>query len=351
MGFNRTDNCPSCDDRFNHERKHRPRNRAEKWLILFLLTTIGISLLQVQKNSSEQCIHHPLTPLKERSYSPPATLSQASFNLFASVEHPAPVDRKAEPYLDTTFLQRAPLYPFYVAEKVWNPDEQKYDFYREGSYGSEVLLRGDARRHFISENQNDYPEPESGCGPTALLNLYIWYSKFGLLKESITHADPGIYKQLKFKQIDRKLLQIQRQSRTDVGGTNTLAGIVAMDSLVQKYAREANTRLHFEIKKPPLGHKDFLDLSRHYRAGLLSVRPKDKITGRLLGNHSVLCIRGDTSGRVTIANWGQYWHGRLVQRGDSQWFIPSDPSHHELLINHLTVLVPFRQNQVGQPAK
>jgi len=44
---------------------------------------------------------------------------------------------------------------------------------------------------------------------------------------------------------------------------------------------------------------------------------------------------------ITIANWGEFSHGSLVQRGDGQWFVPRDPSQHELRINQLTTLIPF----------
>ena len=243
-------------------------------------------------------------------------------------------------YRGTGFRQSQERFPYYVAEKKWNAQTKRYDFYRRGMQGAEVLMRGEARRYFISENQGDYPEPESGCGPTALLNLYVWYSKFGLLKESIRHSNPQRYKELKFHQIDHRIRDVQKQSRTQYGGTNTLATIVAMDELVQEYSRKP-TRLHFEIKNPPLSAKDFTELSRNYRAGILSVRPKERQTGSLLGNHAVLCIRGDRSGLITIANWGEFSHGRLVNQKDGQWFVPRDGSQHELKINQLTVLVPF----------
>jgi C-terminal processing protease CtpA/Prc len=73
----------------------------------------------------------------------------------------------------------------------------------------------------------------------------------------------------------------------------------------------------------------------------MSVRPKDPMTGQLMGNHAVLVIRGDTSGKISIANWGKFSHGRLVQKKDGQWFIPDDRSQHELRINALTTLIPF----------
>lgn len=243
-------------------------------------------------------------------------------------------------YQGTAFKQNRGNFPFYVADKKWNSKSQRYEFFRRGMDGDEVTMRGEARRHFLSENQSDYPEPESGCGPTALLNLYIWYSKFGLLQESIQHANHERYKQLKFSQIDRKLLDIQKESRTRYGGTNTLASIVAMDELVQQYSK-GPTRLHFEIKQPPLSQSDFTQLSRNYRAGILSVKPKDPKTGQLLSNHAVLCTLGDRAGMITIANWGEFSQGRLVNRKDGQWFIPSDRSDHELKINNLTLLIPF----------
>ncbi|MFQ3243053.1 MAG: hypothetical protein ACI9JZ_002762 [Lentimonas sp.] len=243
-------------------------------------------------------------------------------------------------YKGTKFKQAPGEFPFYVVEKVWNAKDRSYDFLRKGMQGSESVLRQDARRYFISENQSDYREPESGCGPTALLNLYVWYTKFGLLKESIKYADPIRYKRGKFNEIDRAILSVLRESRNSHGGTNVLEQIVALDQVVQANGRDP-LRLHFEIKRPPLVMNDFLTLSRNYRAGLMSVRPKDPMTGQLMGNHAVLVIRGDTSGKISIANWGGFSHGRLVKKKDGQWFIPDDRSQHELRINALTTLIPF----------
>ncbi|CAA6679692.1 Unannotated [Lentimonas sp. CC4] len=243
-------------------------------------------------------------------------------------------------YQGTKFQQAAGQFPFYVAEKSWDPNAKRYTFLRKGMNGTEVVQRGDNRRYFISENQSEYPQSESGCGPTALLNLYIWYTKFGLLKESIQHSNYNRYKQLKFREIDRKLLNIQRESRNAHGGTNALEQVVVMDELIQSHSR-SGARLHFEIKRAPLALADFLDLSTNYRVGILSVRPKSLKTGKLMGNHAVLVIRGDTSGKITIANWGAFSHGRLVQRDGAQWFIPDDTTQHSMRINQLTTLIPF----------
>ncbi len=243
-------------------------------------------------------------------------------------------------YQGTQFRQEPGEFPFYVAEKVWNPKRRVYGFVRKGMHGSESVLRQDARRYFLSENQRDYPQPESGCGPTALLNLYIWYTKFGLLQESIKFSDPTRYKRAKFNEIDRRIVNILRESRNSNGGTNVLEQVVALDEVVQANSRHP-LRIHFEVKRSRLTMRDFLDLSKNYRTGLLSVRPKDRRTGRLRGNHAVLVIRGDTSGKISIANWGEFSHGRLVEKADGQWFIPDDRSQHELRINSLTTLIPF----------
>ena len=243
-------------------------------------------------------------------------------------------------YKNSRFKQASGRAPFYVAEKKWEPREGKYHFYRVGMHGSERVIKNDVRRYFISENQSDYPEPEGGCGPTALLNLYIWYSKFGLVKETIKHSNPKAYKQLKFREIDRIINQIQGRSRSRSEGTNSLEQVLAIDELVQRNSK-GNVRIHFEYKQTPLTRNDFLNLSRNYRAGILAVRPKDPKTGRLMGNHAVLVIRGDTSGKITIANWGKFSHGSLVMRQGRQWFVPDDGTQYEMLVKQLTTLVPF----------
>jgi predicted nucleic acid-binding Zn ribbon protein len=280
--------------------------------------------------------HPPATPhLQSSSTSKPASLNPAAKGL-----QPQSTSR----YQGSQFREQAEhTYPFYVAEKKWNPKKKRYDFYRVGTTGTERTAKYGMRRSFISENQSDYPVAESGCGPTALLNLYIWYSKFGLIQESIRHSDPTRYKQLKFNQIDHEIAKLKGYSRSPEGGTNTLEQVMAIDKLLQENSRTP-LRMHFEYAEPPLNNQHFLRLNHNYRAGILTVRPKDRRTGRLRGHHAVLVIRGDTDGIVTIANWGEFSRGRLIQKSDGQWFIPQDPEHHELRITKLTTLIPFTPN-------
>lgn len=235
--------------------------------------------------------------------------------------------------------KRAEDYPFQVLERKLNPKSKQFNFYKVGMEGEECLSRQDARRYFLSENQGNYPTPESGCGPTALLNLYIWYTKFGLIKENVRHADPEQYKQLKFLEIDRKIAELQGQSRDEVG-TNDLEQVYVMDQLVHRNS-PSGARIHSSKLKPPLKISDFTNISRNYRAGILSVRPQDPKTGKLMGQHAVLVIRGDRAGKITLANWGQFYHGSLVKRPDGQWFIPNDSNQFSLKIQQLTTLIPF----------
>lgn len=227
-----------------------------------------------------------------------------------------------------------------VIEKEWDREKACYRFYSVRKSGVEVPLKTNTRRSFVSEDQAHYPEPESACGPIALLNLYVWYSKFGLVDESIHFADSDIYMRRKFKEIDRKLLDIQQHTRSEQGGASALAIIVAMDELIQTHGRNG-ARLHSDIIKPPLSWRDFIKISKNYRAGILSVRPKDPRTGKLRNHHAVLCLRGDRDGVITIANWGTFTHGRLKQKPDGQWFVPRDSSQPELKIDHLLYLLPF----------
>ncbi|WOO39662.1 hypothetical protein [Rubellicoccus peritrichatus] len=251
---------------------------------------------------------------------------------------PKPVE--TEQYQDTKFLQELGDFPYYVAERRWNSQTKSFDFFRKGMHGAEPTDSRDIRRYMISEHQNNYPTPQSGCGPTALLNLYVWYSKFGLIQEKIRHSNPKRYKQLKFREIDRKISEIKGQARSPYGGTNTLEQVIAIDEIVQDNSKNP-LRVHFEYTEPPLKTSDFLNITRNFRSGILSVQPKDSRTGRMMGNHAVLVIRGDTAGKITVSNWGEFQHGRLVNKPDGQWFIPDDTTQHSLKINKLTTLIPF----------
>jgi hypothetical protein len=256
------------------------------------------------------------------------------FQNFADVEISQPKKIQALP------IKRAQDYPFQVLRRAIDPSTNRLAFYAVGMEGEECVSLQDARRYFLSEDQGKYPFPESGCGPTALLNLYIWYTKFGLIKENVRHSDLERYKQLKFLEIDRKIAQLQGQSRFEEGGTSNLEQVYVMDQLLQAHSPKG-ARMHSSIHKPPLKNSDFTNLSRNYRAGILYVLPKDPITGQLMDPHAGLVSRGDRAGKITLANWGEFYHGSLVNRPDGQWFIPNNPKQFSLKIRQLTTLIPF----------
>lgn len=231
-----------------------------------------------------------------------------------------------------------PLY--YVWGQSWNPKLQRFDTYKTGMSGTEPTHHSAIRGHFVSENQQDYPQPEGGCGPTALLNLYIWYKKFGLLPEPQAHADPRRYKLLKFEQIDRSIRRIQGDPALREEGTNSLEQMIALDEIVRTESA-GQLRIHAEFKSPPLQTQDFLALNRHYRAGILSLQIKDPKSLAMLGYHAALVVRCDRTGKITLANWGGFSHGRLVKRNAQQWFVPDDTEQHEFLVLQLTSIIPF----------
>jgi hypothetical protein len=370
--------CRHCNIKIPADSKKCPHcKRAQSYiaeicaLIFLALVTIAAICLQhynkrrlaeldqwvLQNNQTTQQARTPTTPLAKSQTKPklgPEPKLEPSFSFFNSKRlkrqsHEQLTNPQAETketstysnYQNSRFKQERQIkFPFYVARKQWNEETQTYDFYRIGMQGSERVLKSDARRYFLSENQSDYPEPESGCGPTALLNLYIWYTKFGLIKESVRHSDPDRYKQLKFLEIDRKIAEIQGHARDSSKGTNTLEQVIAIDEILQANSKSP-IRMHFELKSAPLKTQDFIRLSRNYRAGILIVRPKNRRTGQLMNYHAVLAIRGDTSGKISIANWGDFSHGRLIQKSDGQWFIPDDSTQSELQIDQLITLIPF----------
>lgn len=100
-------------------------------------------------------------------------------------------------------------------------------------------------------------------------------------------------------------------------------------------------RLHHEVKRAPLSRRDLLDQTRGYRAGILIVRVLNPGTARMGGYHAVALVRTDTTGRVSIANWGKYEHGHLFNEPDGQWFKTEDGILAPMKVESLVTLVPF----------
>jgi hypothetical protein len=207
--------------------------------------------------------------------------------------------------------------------------------------GTERMNPGLNRLSMLSENQASYPTPESACGPTALLNIIVWYEKFGLIPPHYRDADPRHYKLKLFSEIDDRLTQQSGKIRTETAGVTNLDTAIVMDSIVNERTR-GKLRIHTDIIDAPLTLTDFLKTTKNFRTGYLVVTPKDSETGQLLNDHAVVVIRSDRAGYVTLATWGQRYHGLLRNRPDGQWFIPQDSKHLELKIKGLIRFTPFR---------
>ena len=237
-------------------------------------------------------------------------------------------------------------YPFYTVEL----DAASGGYRREGHYGAECRNVYLQREIILSENQSSYRAPSSGCGPTAILDWLIWYQNSGLVPRSTQHSDTETYKRITYGLIDRKIAELKGHYRTDFEGTNTMEIIVAFDGLVRELSG-GKIRLHCDIKNAPLSRGDLLNQTSHYRAGILIVQLYDPSAPPPGSHHAVAVVRTDTTGRMTIANWGKYENGQLVQRGDSQWFVTEDDSSPPMKVCSLLTFIPFRPTNADQKSE
>jgi hypothetical protein len=230
---------------------------------------------------------------------------------------------------------------FQVVERGKDKESGKTLFYLRTLRGTEQSNNSQNRLSILSENQHDYPAPESGCGPTAMLNILVWYEKYGLVEPYSRNADPTRYKLELFTEIDRRLTEQAGMARTEETGVNNLDAAMVMDSMIQERSKGA-VRIHTEAIEAPLKLSDFLDTMQNFRSGYLIVSPKDRTTGKRYNDHAAVVIRADRAGYITLATWGQHYRGLLKIRRDGQWFIPQDPTQMELKVHGLTRFTPFR---------
>lgn len=242
------------------------------------------------------------------------------------------------------------LVPLSVAEEIRDfkvvvkrIEEGKIRYYHQSVSGIERSNTGLNRSGLGSESQLDYPDPESGCGPTALLNILIWYEKYGLIEAQSREANPQRYKQQLFGLIDRQIADVAAISRTSQQGTNSPQIGIALDQLVQAGSKN-QLRIHTDFRSAPLQTSDFLEITKQFRAGYLVVRPQSKGNIHVPENedHAVTVLRCDRMGNITLSTWGKIYRGRLKMRGEEQWFIPSNSKHLEMRIKSLVQFIPFK---------
>ena len=232
-------------------------------------------------------------------------------------------------------------YDFYTLEPAGRDGDGHPVYDRHGYYGAECVNPYLDRGIILSEFQEHYRAPKSGCGPTAVLDWVIWYQNTGLVPRSTRTSDLGAYKRATFDLIDRKIAELRGAYRTDAGGANTNEIIVAFDHLISELS-QGRVRLQCEIRDAPLALQDLLQETHFYRAGILLVQVYDPRAPPWGGYHAVTLVRTDTTGRVSIANWGRYQHGRLIERGGEQWFASEDGAPVIFKVKSLLTFTPFR---------
>jgi hypothetical protein len=269
-------------------------------------------------------------PVKAPSVAPASLpVAKPSSSPTAVITGPRSVPRSAER-----------RFRFYTLEAERPPLATAVRFLKKGHDGVECVNPNAERAWILSEYQKNFRAPESGCGVTAVLDWVIWYQGVGLIPRSTQHSDLETYKRITFDLIDRKIAELRGRYRGPGSGANISELIVAFDSVVRELSG-GKIRLHHEIKQAPLSQRDLLEQTRSYRAGILIVRVYDPKTPPMGGYHAVALVRTDTTGRVSIANWGKYEHGRLVDQPDGQWFKTEDGSQPPTKVESLVTLVPF----------
>ncbi len=207
--------------------------------------------------------------------------------------------------------------------------------------GVELYNDSPHRLKIKSENQSNYPIPKSGCGPTSMLSILMWYENYGIIKSLYRDTDLRSYKLNLFREIDNHLFRQAGVNGGEHVGVTLLDTAVTMDFMFEMRSK-GTTRIHTEFKPGPLKTRDFLRTTLNFRSGLLIVRPKDLQTGELGNLHATVIIEADERGRITLGTWGQLYCGLLEERPGGQWFVPQDPSHMELKIRELILFMPFQ---------
>jgi len=242
-----------------------------------------------------------------------------------------------------TVAERMPNtpFPYYLLNATRDPRTGRVVFTRIGTHGAELQNPDPERRRLVpSENQRDYPEPESGCGPTAILNWILWYQNFDLLRKPVESPDPSFLKRLDFGMIEDEIVSLRDGDRSLRGGANVLEIIAAIDRVAARLSN-GRVRMHYERHPAPLSINDLLRFTRGYRGAILVGRPVDPSTGELTGFHAVSAVAGDTSGYVMINNWGKKLYGAIRNEDDGQYFRPQGDGEWPIRLEYLVCFTPI----------
>ncbi len=118
---------------------------------------------------------------------------------------------------------------FQIVKFRKHKESEKTLFYYHTLRGTERTNNSLNRLSMLSENQSDYPLPESGCAPTAMLNILVWYEKYGLIQPDNRDSDLGRYKSRLFQEIDDLLKEQPSMARTDDYGVGRFDAAMVME--------------------------------------------------------------------------------------------------------------------------
>lgn len=200
---------------------------------------------------------------------------------------------------------------------------------------------GAARRQVPALRQEDFPEPETGCGPAAMLNWLLWLEAQRALRfprEWTTAATP---RQL-YEAIETTLAEIRRESTPGKRGPMRTDELVAvMDRLVREYSDGA-LRLAPEVFEAPVKISDLITFNRGYRCGFLVGEVlDDEASDQSTLSHVVSLVAADRQGGVMLNNWGARVYGHLRNEAGQQVFRARNADHPPMRIDCVIRLIPF----------
>ena len=206
---------------------------------------------------------------------------------------------------------------------------------------------GEWRRAVPSYHQTDFPEPESGCGPIAILNWLTWYQNIGMLTKNIDQPGTKLRARHNHRLIEKEIVSLRNKTTGLRGGTTSLEIICAFDRIVNRLSSRS-IRLAYEVHDAPMSMDDLTRFTRGFRSAILLVRPVNPKTGQLESLHAVSVVAGDRAGYLMLNNWGERLHGALRNEADGQFFAPSNIDSPRLKIEQLICLIPFTPDNLQE---
>lgn len=223
----------------------------------------------------------------------------------------------------------------------WRVKDGRGQFYRTTFSGEEVVLRrGDARRRVPAFHQKNFPEPESGCGPTAVLNWMLWMRELGCFGEAENGADSAVFARHIFWEIDREIREMRKEDLPSRNGSNRAQIAAAMDRLARDWSG-GTVRMAVRAYETPLKMVDLLSFIRGQRAGILIGQVVENAqTGEAGDFHALNLVAVDRGGGLMVNNWGERVYGYLRTYPDGQYFYPENAEQAGLKIIEALCMVP-----------